>query len=185
MYIRDRLPYHQRFDIMDNRHGVECCWAEITRPKTRKLIICSVYRAPNLPIRTLVESFDAALPKIPENVELVVLGDFNVDFISRSSSRTNLKRLMNLHNLTQLVKNPTRVTVEKESTIDLIFVNNKYRIVNNGVLSMSLSDHSLVYCIIKAGLPKAPSRVIEYRSYKLYDKNFFARSKKCRLSARI
>ncbi|CAB4034150.1 Hypothetical predicted protein, partial [Paramuricea clavata] len=79
MYIRDGLPYCQRFDITDDSH-LECCWVEITRPKTKKLIICSTYRAPNFPITTFVESFDASLSKIPENAELVVLGDFNVDF---------------------------------------------------------------------------------------------------------
>ena len=34
--------------------------------------------------------------------DLVILGNFNVDCNSRSFSRTKLKRLMNLHNLTLL-----------------------------------------------------------------------------------
>jgi hypothetical protein len=38
---------------------------------------------------------------------------------------------------------------------------------------MSSSDHSLIYCIIKAGIPKALTHVIEYRLYKFYDKNTF------------
>ena len=34
--------------------------------------------------------------------DFVILGDFNVDCNSRSFSRTKLKRLMNLHNITLL-----------------------------------------------------------------------------------
>ena len=38
---------------------------------------------------------------------------------------------------------------------------------------MSLSDHSLIYCIVKAGVPKGKPRTIEYRCYKSYDKEAF------------
>lgn len=39
------------------------------------------------------------------------------------------------------------------------------------MLHPSLSDHSLIYCILKAGVPKLPSRIIEYRSYKNYSQS--------------
>ena len=38
---------------------------------------------------------------------------------------------------------------------------------------MSISDHDLVFCVIKAGIPKIPPRVCEVRSYKNYDKGAF------------
>jgi hypothetical protein len=57
--------------------------------------------------------------------------------------------------------------------IDLVFVNNQHRIVDSGVVSLSLSDHSLVYCVVKSGVKKAPPRTIEYRSYKSFNTNTF------------
>lgn len=52
-------------------------------------------------------------------------------------------------------------------------MNNSHRIVNNDVIHLDLSNHSLVYCTLKAGVPKAPPPVIEYRSNKHYDKESF------------
>ena len=41
------------------------------------------------------------------------------------------------------------------------------------MIHLALSDHSLVYCTLKAGAPKALPLVIEYRSYKHYNKERF------------
>ena len=65
-------------------------------------------------------------------------------------------------------------SLENSSTlIDLLFANNNQRIVSSGVLHVNLSDHSLIYCVVKAGVRRAPGRVIEYRSYKTYSKQSF------------
>ena len=57
--------------------------------------------------------------------------------------------------------------------IDLIFVANSKGIVRSDVIPCSLSDHSLVFCVVKAGITKTPPRIIEYRSYKHYNKQSF------------
>ena len=59
------------------------------------------------------------------------------------------------------------------TAIDLLFINNYHRIIDSWVLHPSLSDHSLIYCILKAGVPKLPPRTIEYRSYKNYSQSAF------------
>ena len=71
--------------------------------------------------------------------------------------------------LSQLVKEPTRATDTSRTTIDLIFVNNEHRFVDDGVIPQAISDHYLVYCILKVGMPKGSPRVVEYRSYKKYN----------------
>ena len=74
----------------------------------------------------------------------------------------------------QVITEPTRITMECQSLIDLIFVNNEHRIVNSGVVSFKLSNHSLVFCVVKSGVIKAPPRIIEYRSYKHFDADSFS-----------
>ena len=97
----------------------------------------------------------------------------------KGSTNYHLKRKLfnfaDLHSLEQLIKSPTRITESSETTIDLIFVNNNHRIVDSGVVHCSISDHSLVYCILKAGVPRAAPRIIEHRSYKNYNKDAFIR----------
>jgi len=55
----------------------------------------------------------------------------------------------------------------------LLFCNTSQRVVDHGVIDLALSDHSLVYCLLKAGVTKAHARTIEYRSYKSFDTNAF------------
>ena len=55
----------------------------------------------------------------------------------------------------------------------MILVNNHHRIIDSGVVSLSISDHSLIYCLLKAGVPKATLRIIAYQSFKGFDENAF------------
>ena len=52
-------------------------------------------------------------------------------------------------------------------------MNNDHRITDSGVVPVSLSDHYLVYCVLKAGVIKATPKTIEYRSYKNFNVNTF------------
>ena len=56
----------------------------------------------------------------------------------------------------------------------MIIVNNEDRIVKSGVVPVPLSDHYLVFCIIKVGIRnKSKPKLIEYRSYKNFNANDF------------
>ena len=78
-----------------------------------------------------------------------------------------------LHNLEQFITQPTRITARSSTLFDFLFCNTSQRVVNHGVIHLSWSDHSPVYCVLKAGVTKAPPRTIEYRSYKSFDTNAF------------
>ena len=109
---------------------------------------------------------------------MVILGDLNANLMPNSNlPKKDKQELLNFSrtfDLSQLIKEPTRITDTSRTLIDLIFVNNEHRIVKSGVVPVPLSDHHLVFCIIKAGvLNKAKPRLIEYRSYKNFDENEF------------
>lgn len=78
---------------------------------------------------------------------------------------------MRSFNLNQLIQESTRITDSSNTLIDLILVNNEHRFVKSGVLSLPISDHSLVYCVLKVGVPKAIPKTIEYRSFKTYNQD--------------
>ena len=107
----------------------------------------------------------------------MLLGDFNISWNAKSNAEKLNKRklitLANSHDLEQIIDQPTRVTETSSSIIDLIFSNTCHRVVEHGVIDLSLSDHSMVYCIVKAGVIKTPGKTIEYRSYKRYQKCAF------------
>ena len=73
-----------------------------------RLIICTIYRAPNFLLTNFIDELNTSISKLPDNIELVILGDFNVDFGSNLNGnrplRSKLKSLANLHNLEQLIQ---------------------------------------------------------------------------------
>ncbi|PFX25902.1 hypothetical protein AWC38_SpisGene9434 [Stylophora pistillata] len=92
-------------------------------------------------------------------------------------ARRDKQELLNFsraYNFTQLIKEPTRITDTSRTMIDLLFANNEHRIVKSGVVPVPLSDHFLVFCIIKAGITaKAKPRILENRSYKNFNPTLF------------
>ena len=82
-------------------------------------------------------------------------------------------RIANLYDLEQLFSQPTRITPSLKSLIDLLFTNSCHRVVDCGVINLTISDHSLIICVLKSSCPKAPGRSIQYRSYKNYSRANF------------
>ena len=115
---------------------------------------------------------------LPSNAEVCLLGDFNVDYLSKQRThgyalKHKLALFANSHQLNQLIETPMRITEQSATTIDLLFVNNKYRVAESGVMYAHISDHLLIYCVLKSGVQKGPGKSIYYRSYKHYSKERF------------
>ena len=81
-----------------------------------------------------------------ESLELYLLGDLNCNLLSDTPS-TNTSELLNIfttYNLNQLITDPTRVTNNSQTLIDLCVTNTPDKVRASGVLSFGISDHSLV-----------------------------------------
>ena len=176
IYVRNGLPYRSRTDLQNNYS--ESCWIEIIRRNTKSLSISSVYRPPDFEIKNFIEKFNNDISKIQENAEIILLGDFNVDYNRRSTAKSRLQTLARAFSLEQLITSPTRITESSESIIDLIFVSNIHRVVASGVIPLDLSDHFLIFCVIKSRVAKTGGnyRDINYRCFKRYDKVKFNRN---------
>ena len=102
---------------------------------------------------------------VNDSKELILLGDFNINFRNKNSeSMRQLHDFELFTNLKQQIETSTR----NDNIIDLIYTNSS-NISKSGVVNIAISDHELVYCTIK----KARTRFnrIEYigRSYSDYD----------------
>ena len=86
-----------------------------------------------------IEDFIKALTRSLDNtnldkVETIILGDFNVDYSAKKSL--------------------TLLTETSKSTIDLILVNKKNKIVQCDVLNSGISDLNAIFCVRKGGVKK-------------------------------
>ena len=143
--------------------------------KSKPILVGCVYKSPDSDLTAFISYLERISPKINyAKSDVIFLGDFNVDFLNkRNPAKRKLLDFMRSLDCSQLIDKPTRITDISKSLIDFIFVNNEHRFVESGVIPLSISDHSLIYCVLKAGKPKANPRTIEYRSFKSYDREAF------------
>ena len=84
---------------------------------------------------------------------MIILGDTNCDFSLKvddeySSSLKNTAHSLEIYDLfglTQMIGEPTRVTLTTSTLIDHIATNKPENVVAPGVFNITLSDHYLVY----------------------------------------
>lgn len=96
--------------------------------------------------------------------EMFIFGDFNIDILNVNTSN-NLLNCFNLHQLSQLIQDPTRVTLYTRSAIDLFFTSQPELITESGVLPIVISDHYLIYGVHKWDQPKQKGDFINFRSF--------------------
>ena len=86
----------------------------------------------------------------------------------------NLTNILDIFGLSQLITEPTRITDNSQSLIDMCITNCPQKVPTSGVLHLGISDHSLVYMIRKARYANAGStKVIEMRNFNLFNKDKF------------
>ena len=175
IYYKSKFIGRSRPDLCSD--GLESIWLEITFPNKSKILISSLYRPPNIEVKA---DFNPKLESLldyacSEEKEMIVLGDLNCDLAAkkRSSEAKELCKLFNIYQFTQLIKDPTRVSEHSSTLIDLAFTTDIGKIADSGVVDCSISDHSLVYVIRRAKIPRDRIKTIKCRSFKTYSAGNF------------
>jgi hypothetical protein len=94
-----------------------------------------------------------------DNKEIILLGDYNCDWSRLDSNSANaqtnkLAGIAQIFQFQQLVSDPTRITANSKTLIDLAFTNKPELINGSGVIHLGISDHSLIYRMSKKTLWK-------------------------------
>ena len=113
--------------------------------------------------------------------EMIVLGDFNCNFNVKKDNIAECKQLkltFKMHHLTQLVKEPTRVTIDSSMLLDLIASNNPRNISRSGIIALGLSDHDMIYCVRKLNWRRGPAQLKTFRNYARYNPDEFCKDLK-------
>ena len=108
--------------------------------------------------------------------DMLVLGDLNCDILHPSNNGSEGRHLLGMcgiFNLDCLINEPTRLTPTSQTLIDVLLTNNKRRFLVSRTLEPHVSDHRLVFTVMKASHRHKKSMMITSRSYKCYDKEKF------------
>ena len=141
------------------------------------MLVGFIYQNPATPPQR-VDDFVSIMDKVNAcDLSVVVLGDFNIDLLASKPLWGPL-----WHNtteslgLTQIIKEPTRITGKSATLLDHIYTNNSSFIISSGTSDVSMSDHKPITCNISFKLPKQKFKghtYILYRLFKHFDKEAY------------
>ena len=86
---------------------------------------------------------------------------------------TRLNDIFEIFGLKQPIVNPTRTTPDSSTLIDLCVTNAPSKIMNTGIIELSISDHVLVYMTHKVYYTQTGSGLIEIRNMKNFNNEIF------------
>ena len=178
IYIRDSIKYKRRLDVP--KDDLELICIEVQPPKNKPFLVIVWYRPPSSPVCSFNELEHVLSYLDQEGKEIILVGDTNCDLAKTKADQpmdNDVKHLCNLYelfSLKQLIKEPTRVTLNTSTIIDHIATTCVRNIVDSGVLEVSLSDHYLVYCIRKFnGAVEKGHKMIKTRKMKNFNEDAF------------
>lgn len=96
---------------------------------------------------------------------IVILDDLNSDLITKGYEGRRLLRILGSFDLHNVIKDLTRTTVTTFTVPDLITIDTT-KIIASGTFDPGLSNHCLVYGIIKLQRKRTPLKYISAKNYK-------------------
>ena len=175
LYVRNTVRFKPREDLPNK--SLELICIEVEPPNSNPFIVIAWYRPPIEP-NSCFDSLHENLSFLDgEGKEIIILGDTNCDFCHRDTTPSHivqLRELYDLFDMKQIIKEPTRVTLDSSTLIDHIATTNCNNITESGVLKISLSSHYLVYCVRKLrGGVKHQHKYITSRQLKNFNQEAF------------
>lgn len=154
MYIKDDLEYEIPSGVVSNQ-DIEIKSVTIMGrndyQKHKQIVVILVYRPPNGNNNKACELLKEYINGITdyEKKELVIMGDLNWDMNDENGNGAKIiADIAEEFELTQQIKQPTRVTLRCSTLIDIILTNMK-NIAYTGCLNYQVSDHCPVYIVKK------------------------------------
>ena len=145
VYTRNDFTFSLRSALQTDSD--EFFFIELLLPKTKPILFGTVYRPQK---QTDFLSKFEILTHMNSDCEIIILGDFNICYLQRSSNIfKSYNNVLKLFDLDQIITEPTRITNTTTSLLDHILCDNKEKICKSGTISVGLSDQFLTYCTRK------------------------------------
>jgi len=147
LYIKSELQQKKIQDVKIANVFEYIC-AEILLTNCKKIIIGTIYRAPNAD-HTIFNDQLKNIIMLQKNKTFYLCGDFNIDLLKIANNNyvSNFLDLMYSNGLYPLINKPTRITAHSKSIIDNIYTSEL--VVNNtsGLIINDISDHLPVFTV--------------------------------------
>ena len=112
-----------------------------------------------------------------DDIPIISMGDLNYDYkLDESLSNNPIHYIEMAYEMTQLILQPTRVTSDTSTTLDLILVSHLSLHKSSGVMKYNFSDHYLVYTEFEFNLINqkgSTHNVMKFRDMKRFNPEKF------------
>ena len=162
IYVKDTLFCKERPDLAVE--DLEAIWIE-TKLKQETLLVGSFYRPPSSRVQywALVEESIKKAMSTPH--KLIILGDFNSDYINKPQENAHLQNILKSNNLLQLIREYTRITDETRSCIDMIITPCRNLVDRVEVLPEINSDHKVICAKLTTKIKRQSSFKRQFINY--------------------
>ena len=138
--------------------------------KTKPILVVNVYRSPSTKPLDFLQSFEKFLLEMSHlNCQILIMGDFNINLLDKTSESLLLKSLTTQFNLTQHINEPTRISQHTETLLDHIYGNSYFAGSFSGTFNLTSSDHQAVFLVREKNIPKVPPVVIKSQNFERVD----------------
>ena len=167
--------YVQEVDSSSTQ-DIKVQWLKIARANSKTILLANVYKPPLEKVEKAVKILEQGLGSLnTPNNEVVILGDFNIDYKNKKSPNYKRIKFFERSNLLeQLICTTTRNTKTSSSLLDMAFIKMKH-ISQAGTLDSFISDHQPIFIIKKKEKNRGKMDLsFDGRSYRHYNKQVFS-----------
>ena len=173
VYLSDNFKYKRKVELESN--DIESVWLEIFPKHRKSFLLCFVYRAPQSAV-SWYQFFEKELDNAQSiNDHIVLTGDFNIDFYKSLPKRW--ETILSVHNMCQLVTEPTRVTRQSVTLIDHIYSTRPEEVKGIQVPTYCPGDHYPVSFTVNGNNHNIPFSdrhiTITYRNFSKFNQELY------------
>ena len=138
-----------------------------------KFLLMLIYHSPNSGDAAFLDFLEESWNGDLLSGNVIIMGDFNINMKINNYCQNKLTKIANAARLRQLVNEPTRITSDSETIIDLVFTNLDISVEIKH--EPKVTDHSALVLYYNCIEKQDATWIKMYRNYKQMDKEKFAR----------
>ncbi|KAG5897278.1 hypothetical protein JTB14_011444 [Gonioctena quinquepunctata] len=156
VYIRSTLKARLVAEFSQSEVNIEQLWVVIDIANNNYLI-GTIYRPPGGQVLDAINSLEHSIASMfPDTDNIILMGDLNLNLMQVTPATDLLTDLLDLFNITQIIKAPTCITKNCNTLLDIIAVGDIDLIDGEAqhVDMHQVTDHQLVFCQLKIKIPQ-------------------------------
>ena len=111
-----------------------------------KTFVACIHRSPDGCIETYLENFEILLNSLKSKGKPLTLSwDFHINFLINDSIVSEFRTIIHSHNLAETIHTPTRVTLNSQTCLDQIIIDQDLNPFKKDNMNMGISDHHAIF----------------------------------------